>query len=385
VAGASFDALRRVLGEIERQLQFFEEIVLPSRVETVYIGGGTPTLLSPGQLDRLLQSVHRFLAAADPAAAVSPGRGAVSEWTVEANPESLHPEHLDVCAARGVNRISLGLQSTQGGILSTLGRAAGAQECRAALELLRSRWEGQVNLDLISGAPGEDWPMLRRDLERATAQEPDHLSLYSLSLDDPDHPLARRCEPDTQDRLWLRGCRWLEERSYRNYEISNFARPGRECRHNLRYWRLEPYLGVGPGAASTLPGDAGRGEGRVAVLRLTNPRSIDAFLTGLASCWGLEVEAVDAREFLLETLMMGLRLREGIASAALAECFGRPLQELLPELWTRWAGRGLVAEPQGSDRCALSFDGRMILDRLLLEVSEAVAGIREGELSLRWG
>jgi len=382
--------VRRVLEQIELELECFALSLGPTRVRTIYVGGGTPSLLAPESLDRLLEAGARFVRAVGRGA--DPDRGGL-EWTVEANPESLNREHLEICASHGVNRLSIGVQSFHDRILSTLGRPAGARESRAALELVRSEWPGQISLDLMSGVPGAPWPVLRRDLEEALAYAPEHLSLYSLTLDDPAHPLARDINPERQDRLWLRGHRWLEEQGYRNYEISNFARPGFESLHNLRYWRLEPYLGVGPAAVSTLPGSrnlrpdrgvdrapAGAGNaGRPAVLRLTNPESLGSFLGGPGALWGIEIEEIAPREFLFETLMMGLRLRDGIDAAAFVARFGRSLPELLPGLWRRWAGRGLLVGtgagsgagatgPPSCSRYALSFEGRMVLDRLLLEL-----------------
>ncbi|MBN1837968.1 MAG: coproporphyrinogen III oxidase family protein [Spirochaetales bacterium] len=383
VASPEAEVVQRVLGQVELQLQCFARLLGPTRVETVYVGGGTPSLLSPDRLDRLLEAIGGF------ARVVAGGdhHGCVPcEWTVEANPESLSREHLAVCASRGVSRLSIGIQSFDGRILSTLGRPAGPEESRQALQLAREHWDGHVNVDLMSGAPGEDWQILRRDLEEALVWTPEHVSLYSLSLDDPEHPLARDSDPDGQDRLWLRAYRWLEERGYRNYEISNFAPPGCECRHNLRYWGLDPYLGCGPAAASTLPGRKSpalpEAEG-LAVLRLANPRSLDRFLGGPDASWGLEVEEIAPREFLFETLMMGLRLRAGIDAAGFKTRFGRSLPELVPGLWRRWVDSRLC-DP-ALDRHALTFEGRMILDHLLLELQEALEDAEPEDLFVRWG
>ncbi|MBN1837237.1 MAG: coproporphyrinogen III oxidase family protein [Spirochaetales bacterium] len=379
------ELVREVLAQVETQLAYFARLVAPTRVETVYVGGGTPSLLAPDQLDRLLEAIERFQQAGGVLEGGDGSPAAPAEWTVEANPESLNAEHLAVCTARGVTRLSVGIQSLDDGILSTLGRPAGPKESRRALELLRDRWGGEVNVDVMSGTPGQEWRSLYRDLEEIVDYGPGHVSLYSLSLDDPEHPLARDIDPDRQDRLWLRGQRWLEERGYRNYEISNFARPGHESRHNLRYWRLEPYLGCGPSAASTLPGgpDSPALQGQTEVLRLVNPRSLRRFLEGPACCWGLEVEEVSPREFLFETLMMGLRLRQGIDAAGFAARFGRDLPQVVPVVWQRWVERGWC-EPD-RERYALSFAGRMILDTLLLELQDALADAGLEDTVVRWG
>jgi oxygen-independent coproporphyrinogen-3 oxidase len=402
--------VEQVLRQIEAELDYFAELLAPVGVTTVYVGGGTPSLLPPGLFEGLLDCIVAFLSpkaggsgrkpSGDPG--VAPTGEDRFEWTVEANPESLSREHLETCRTRGVTRLSVGIQSFDAKILSTLGRAGGARESAAALDLLAGGWTGEVNLDLISGIPGQKWTVLRRDLDRALEAAPGHVSLYSLTLDDPAHPLARKLDRDQQERLWLRGCGLLESRGYLNYEISNFARPGHECRHNLRYWLLEPYLGIGPGAVSTLPGPDD------SVLRLAHPRSLERYLEGARSLWGLEDERVGPREFLLETLMMGLRLRDGIEVQRFVKRFGAGIQELLPKTWRRWRSGGLVesteatgsteatastgakgppekAEDHGSPRYALSFKGRLLLDRLLVEMQEELEGISEERLAVRWG
>jgi oxygen-independent coproporphyrinogen-3 oxidase len=309
-----------------------------------------------------------------------------------------------VFESHGVTRLSVGIQSFDDQVLATLGRPGRSRESDAALELLGRRWRGELSLDLLTGTPGQEWGSLQGDLDRAVGIAPHHVSLYSLSFDDPEHPLARRLDPDDQDRLWLRAYRRLEQRGYRNYEISNFARPGFECRHNLRYWYLEPYLGIGPGAASTLPGGDG------GVLRLTHPRSLSGYLRGEPAAWGLETERVSPRELLLESLMMGLRLRDGVDSRRFAERFGADLVVLLPQTWRRLRSRRLLlpigavqlrggargGEPdvtaaalgdaqREAGRHALSFRGRMILDRLLEELQGEISELPEERLSVRWG
>ncbi len=179
-------------------------------------------------------------------------------------------------------------------------------------------------------------------------------------------------QEDARDELWLAGFEQLEGQGYRNYEVSNFARPGQECLHNLRYWKLEPYLGVGPGAVSTLPGVSGE------VLRLYHPEDISAYLAG--NPWGLRQERILPKEFLLETLMMGFRLRSGISAEEFSRRFGRPLPEMFPGLWKGWLERGFLRE----DPMAYAFtdQGRLLLNRRLLEAQEALDAAAEPPV--RW-
>jgi oxygen-independent coproporphyrinogen-3 oxidase len=196
-------------------------------------------------------------------------------------------------------------------------------------------------------------------------------------------------DPERDEELWFAGKDELERRGFENYEISNFCLPGKASKHNLRYWNLEPYLGVGPGAVSTLPssllrevfeahGKSIAGLGEHPVCRLNNPESIDAFLGGREKLWGGEVEAIQPRDFLVENLMMGLRLAAGIPADRLERRFGRSFEELFPGLWELWVERGFAKPAEhtvGSHSCLrLSEPGRLILNSLMVEVAERMRG-----------
>jgi oxygen-independent coproporphyrinogen III oxidase len=354
------------------------------RIDTLYIGGGTPSVLSPESLATLLL----------------PFRGsAATEWTVEANPESLNDAFLDACAGAGVTRLSLGIQSMQGPALDLLGRPGATHDNERALSLLAARWAGEVSLDFIAGIPGQTVAALRADLAALARVHARHVSLYSLTVE-PGTGLAAAVrngtitlnDPDLDEELWFAGRDELENRGFENYEISNFCVPGHASRHNLRYWNLEPYLGAGPGAVSTLPGrllgeilprlglpDAAQAP---AVCRLTSPENIDEFLAGPGKLWGMRAELISPREFLLETLMMGLRLAEGIPAGRLEQRFGRGFEELFPGLWTRWVDRGLAIPVD--DRLRLSEQGRMVLDPLLSEIADRILDPRLPSPEVSW-
>ena len=285
---------------------------------------------------------------------------------MEANPESLDARFLEICRAAGVGRISVGLQSLQDRLLARLGRAGDGRTGLAALDRLVETWPGRISADLLAGIPGQQEADLLGDLIRVTSSpRVAHVSLYQLTPV-PDTRLAAEVDPERQEALWLKGAALLQKLGRRNYEISNFAVPGEESLHNLRYWRLEPYLGVGPAAVSTLPLD-----GRI--VRRTHPESLDPFLGGGegAPAWPAEEETIGARDFLFETLMMGLRLRDGIPAALFRRRFGRSLPELLGPLWERWQREGLArrgAVHRGGGH-ALTRRGRWRLDGLLQEAA----------------
>ncbi len=328
----------RVVARTIAQLDRFLENAPETRFPTVYVGGGTPSVLPPRLLEALLTRISRLRPV---------------EWTVEANPESLDREFLASCHRAGVTRLSMGLQSMDDRLLAVLGRPGTVADNRRALETVGERWNGETSLDLIAGIPGQSAANLLADVGTVVDSGVGHASLYSLTIE-PDTPLAGLVasggvvlnRPDHDDDLWLAGRAAFETAGVRQYEVSNFARPGKECRHNLRYWHLEPYLGIGPGAVSTLPRELAAalvGElTDAAVVRLANPRDIESFLDGRggAPAWGIEVEPISAREFVLETLMMGLRLVDGISRASFQHRFGHSLDDLAPGLWQRWEAGG---------------------------------------------
>lgn len=372
----------RVVEQTIAQLDRFLGRAPAVRFETVYVGGGTPSVLPRELLARLL----RRLGDLDPV-----------EWTVEANPESLDRSFLETCAQAGVTRLSVGLQSMDDRLLACLGRPGTAADNLRALGLMAGNWHGETSLDLIAGAPGQTRGGIIADITAVARAGCGHASLYSLTVE-PGTPLAALVRSgsvalnprDHDDGLWLEGRAALAGAGLHQYEVANFARPGKECRHNLRYWRLEPYLGIGPGAISTLPPDlaaALTGEREeAAVVRLANPHDLTRFLSAAdgppGSPWGIEKEIVAAPAFVLETLMVGLRLVRGISAASFRRRFGCGLDDLAPGLWERWVGRGFAQPERGSLR--LTARGLLLLDSLLGELAAALSERRLPPVVVSW-
>jgi len=283
---------------------------LAHRARTIFIGGGTPTLLSPHLWERFLP----ILAAV--------GLRADTEFSVEANPETVTRELLDILVAGGVNRLSIGAQSFNPRLLKTLERWHDPANVTRAVELARSAGVHNLSLDLIFAIPGQSLDDWHRDLEAALALRPTHLSCYALTFE-PNTPLAvrlstgqvRRLDEDLEAEMFLVTRERLRTAGYKAYEISNFAKPGYECHHNLAYWRNEDWLTAGPSAS-----------GHVAGLRWKNAPHLGRYLAsqGLAPLSECDVPKPATR--LAERLMMGLRLSEGIDSASVladAELFGK--------------------------------------------------------------
>ena len=268
-------------------------------ISSIYLGGGTPTLLSASLLSRItdLAAAHFCLAPE-------------FEFTLEANPEDIKDkDYPSALKDLGVNRISLGVQSLDDEILVRLGRRHTANQAMRAAALVQGVGLDNLSLDLIWGLPGQTLEGWMEDLKKALSLEPKHVSCYGLTLE-PGTPLARMKEagqtllPEdhVQSRMYLLGGQFLESRGLMQYEVSNFARQGFICRHNTGYWEGEEFLGLGPSAVSTVEG-----------LRWKNPDLIGDYAE-LAdrSFKNMELEELDARKLANERVMLSLRTTKGL-------------------------------------------------------------------------
>jgi oxygen-independent coproporphyrinogen-3 oxidase len=340
----------RYLAALEVELASLPPGFVP---ETIFFGGGTPTELATADLSRLLAMVRRR---------VDPGR--VREWTCESNPGTLTPEKAELLRASGVNRVSLGVQSFDPENLRFLGRIHTAEEAVAGFRLLRACGFGNVNLDLIFGIPGSSQETLRRDLETLAALGPEHASCYCLIFEEGT-PLARMRaqglvrEVAEEDELaqYALAREVLARAGYRHYEISNFARPGRECRHNLLYWGAGEYVGVGPSAHSHW---GGARWGNVKSLVLWTER----LLAGRPARDFEERLEPEARA--REALVMGLRRTDGVERAAFRAETGFDYAALRGREIERLAGLGLLEEAGG--RLRLTERGLFVSDAVFAEL-----------------
>lgn len=313
--------------------------------DTVYLGGGTPSYLGPRRLTALLE-------AARAACPVSPE----AEITLEANPDSAHDqESLSALRRAGFNRVSLGMQSADDGELRSLGRVHTAAQVRTSVEALRRAGFENLSLDLIYGLPGQDLPRWRKNLAAAAELEPEHLSCYGLKAEEGTPLYARRNTlpgDEVQADMYLETVDFLESRGYRQYEISNFSKPGRESRHNLKYWTLAEYAGFGPGAHSDFRG-----------ARYAWARDLETFVRGEAERSGFQ--AMTPREREEEFLMLSLRTARGLDLEEYTRRFGRSFQRFLPFL-RRCEAAGYAAREGG--RWRLTPQGFLVSNPIIGEL-----------------
>lgn len=269
--------------------------------DTVYLGGGTPSLLGAARLARILDGVRAHFTLAED-----------TEITVECNPDSMTEELLDGLRRAGANRLSVGVQSAHDDELALLGRRHTFAEAAEAIGRARAHGFQNLSLDLMYGLPGQTAERFLASVEALLAFEPEHLSCYGLKLE-PDTPMGRENpalpDDDAQADLYLALCARLRDAGFEHYEISNWAKPGFRSRHNSKYWDLTPYLGLGPGAHSLWRGR-----------RFAYPRDTAAFLAGAAP--EPEEETPDFPDW-AEYLMLALRTADGADEAAFEARFGR--------------------------------------------------------------
>ncbi len=299
-------------------------------VDTMYFGGGTPSLLLPHQLESILIGVREIFEVS-----------AAAEITMEMNPATVTPESLAAFRDLGVNRASFGVQTFNELDLKLLARGHDANDARTTFRLLREAGFDNISFDLIAGLPGqslEDW---RRNLDEAISMDPEHLSLYLLEIHEGT-PLAeqlrsgRRPMPDEDlaAEMYELMIDTLEGVGYRQYEISNFATPGFESRHNTKYWRMEPVYGFGVSAHSF--------DGRE---RYANDRDTSSYVTKVSSCGDAQVVR-ETPNYASESAFLGLRLSEGIDIDLHQSIFNVDLTEKVSAL----ASNGLVEVREGRVR-----------------------------------
>lgn len=338
------------LDALRADLQFDAPRIAGRTVTSVFIGGGTPSLFSANGITRLLADIRARLSISREA-----------EITLEANPGTAEASKFAGFRQAGVNRLSIGVQSFRDEHLSALGRIHDSQQARAAVAAAREAGFDSINLDLMFALPAQTAEQALQDLQGAVELEPEQISWYQLTLEPNTlfyrHP-PRLPDEDTAWDIQRQGQAFLAARGYRQYEVSAYARPGSECRHNLNYWRFGDYLGIGAGAHGKLSfPEENRIERR---WKFRSPADYMAHAGTEAVPGGAEDVAESAR--MLEFLMNGLRLRQGFAEADYPARTGLTLETLEPML-TECLKLDLLE--QMDDRIRCTADGWRLLDSVL--------------------
>jgi oxygen-independent coproporphyrinogen-3 oxidase len=353
VAGLNVDP---VLDAVTRELHL--RLSRPDfSIRTIFLGGGTPTTLDATPLATLIHAITRETAGQS-----------VEEFTIEANPATVDANKAAILADSGVTRVSLGAQSFNAAELAILERIHCADDIPRAVATIRGGGIDNINLDLIFGVPGQTRESWRTSLKRAIELEPAHLACYGLTYE-PGTSLTKRyrqglvrpCDEDLEADLFLETIDTLEAFGYEQYEISNFARPDRQCRHNLIYWRNEPFIGVGPSAA-----------GYIGDRRYKNVANHAEYVTrverdGQAVA---DEETVTASMAAMEALMMQLRLREGLDVARVRARTGYDIADACAGAIERLSRQGLVACAEG--RLRLTRQGMLVGDAVIAELAAAI-------------
>jgi oxygen-independent coproporphyrinogen-3 oxidase len=284
-------------------------------VDTVFFGGGTPSLLSSSQLDAIFRILHNSYA-------VSPD----AEISMEVNPATVDREKLSFIKSLGVNRLSIGMQSLNENELKILGRAHSEKDFYSAYDDARGVGFSNLNVDLMYGIPEQTLSSFERTLKGVVSLKAEHISAYSLKIEEntPFYRMKNELslpDEDEEYAMYLSCADTLTRAGYSHYEISNYAKEGRECKHNLRYWRGLEYLGFGASAYSFFEGK-----------RYGNPSLVSEYTEKNGECEKTDIEELSLRDEEYEYIMLAFRLREGVSDVEFARRFGIPFSEKYKEI-----------------------------------------------------
>lgn len=317
------------LRALDKEMELTVQANPPGRIKSIFVGGGTPTVLKPNEMEYFLQSVKRHF----------PEWSDSIEFSMEANPGTTDPEKLSVMRQGGVNRISFGVQAFQNILLTGIGRIHDTDDVYRSLDNARRAGFDNMSIDLMFGLPNQTLDMLAESVDKALELELPHYSIYSLKVEENTlfHTMYQRNQlplPDEEDELnmYLLLMERMKAAGYKQYEISNFAKPGFESRHNMTYWRNEDYYGLGAGAHGYV------GRRRHVNIKGVNPYN-EAANKGLPRLESFEISREEAME---DFLMVGLRVLDGVSSRRFREQFGISMEEVFAGPLNKMVGAGLL-------------------------------------------
>lgn len=314
-------------------------------IETVYLGGGTPSYLNRDQLQNFLTTLRKQFKFTSQC-----------EWTLEANPEGLDLEKAKLLYDLGVNRVSLGVQSLNDRYLKYLGRCHDAHRAHTAFRTLRQAGFTNINVDLMYSFPGQTDDEIKEDVLSLTSLGSEHLSLYTLTIEENSRFYARRIKLDSsedQARQYELVVSFLESTEFKQYEISNFAKPGKESRHNLNYWQGGDYIGLGVAAHSHRAGT-----------RFWNVSKTNVYIKKIQDRQSPVEgeEKLSARQRLMELILFGLRMNQGVHIEEAGQKAGCVLDAARRQIIDELIGQGFLFRQVGYLKTGLK--GRLVLDEM---------------------
>lgn len=344
-----------VHGLIQEMMLALEQY--PVQAKTIFIGGGTPSVLPAPLLQTLLEAVERCFVT-----------DMLQEYTMELNPGTITPEKLQLMRRYGVNRLSIGVQSDTETQLQLLGRIHTFAQAKEAMQMARSAGFSNINLDFMYGIPGQTVEQWSATLKQAMALTPEHLSLYQLKIEEGtllyqwlEAGRIEEFDDETALVMYRTAQELLAEQGYAQYEISNYAKPGFESLHNQVYWRTEPYLGLGLGACSW-----------IAPRRWNNSFSMEEYLQSIRYNMlpAQETEELTLQEQMEETVFMALRMNKGLSKALFQERFGCTAEAAFSAPIARCKENGWLTEDTHS--YMLTEAGRVLGNLVFMEFIDAV-------------
>lgn len=334
------------------------------KFSTVYIGGGTPSLLKPIQLEKIMKKVLSL--------------GIPSEITMEVNPEDVTEELLVTMNDLGINRISCGIQSLNDEVLRCVKRRGCVENIFDKIELIKKTWNGIFSVDIISALPNQSKSDFLDGLKKIVSFEPEHISMYALTIEEST-PLGKKLQKgqlsydfEAADEMWIAGRDFLINSGYVHYEVSNFAKDGFACEHNMAYWKLKNYIGIGAGAVGTIYSDR--------TVRWSNSTKLDSYISfwnkNLSDikidelCNIQSVENIDFNIQVFEYFMMGLRTSYGICKEEFEARFNIPIPEKFIKIFNEWEQKQMCQKKVSFNKTyySLNSSGLLLLNEFLTEL-----------------
>lgn len=346
------DQKEEYVRDLEQEIRSYKTFAADYQVSTVYFGGGTPSILETGQIERIMGALRQTFRIEKKA-----------EITLEMNPGTARKEKLKVYRQLGINRLSIGIQSVKNENLKLLGRIHTYEDFLESYHMAREAGFDNISGDLISSLPGQTLEEWKEELEILIRTPLEHFSVYQLIIEEGTEFYERYGEheellPDeeTSREIYLWTGEYLENQGFRQYEISNYARAGKESRHNLRYWERKDYLGLGLGAASMIRN-----------MRMSNTRDWEKYRTGCRDPRKIreEVEFLEEPRQIEEFMFLGLRKTRGVSRKEFRRTFGKDLDLIYEKTLKKYLENGMLQE--SGDRIFLSEEGILLSNQIFAD------------------